>query len=269
MIINSSTISGHFGEFIQGRFDRDGSIVLITVPNLEHKATVVCTPDPFKVEQIVTQSKPKELVSKVFYTLNHSPKGQFRISLDMPECYWLGSSTAARVGLFLSINPDLSPEFLAQSCINQEGASDPLMFSKPEKLLWAPRQGKIIRNLPKLPRIMCSGGLFGILQRTDPLDLDLQIISDLITEWESLDKIPIKIGEICSDTSDRTLKLKGHDDVSTKKIRKELGALVYSIVRTGTVRNFIFPHVSVPKKVKNFLEKARFMDVRQFSLGLH
>jgi hypothetical protein len=261
-------VSGHFGEFIQGRFDPNGPLVLITVPNANRKVRVEYAPGPFKVEQNGTRSYPKEVVSKIFSVLNHAHEGQFKVNIDMPEGCGLGSSTAARIAFLLSINPDLSPEFLAQSCIADEGASDPIMFSKPEKLLWAPRQGKIIRTLPKLPKITCIGGLYGVPQRTDPNDLNFPIITDLIREWEFPNKTPTDLGEICSESSKRTLKLKGHTNDPTRALSKDLGALGYSIAHTGSVRNFIFPYNAVPNKAKKHLQKAGFTHVQEFSLGL-
>ena len=118
-----------------------------------------------------------------------------------------------------------------------------------------------------MPRITCIGGLFGAPQRTDPLDLNFPVISDLITEWESPDKTPATIGEICSASSDRTLKLKGYTDDPIKKISRDLGALGYSIAHTGSVRNLIFPYNSVPEKAKDYLEKKGLTHVQQFSLG--
>lgn len=225
-------------------------------------------PGPFRVVQKGTQSYPKDVVSKIFSALNHASEGQFKVTLEMPEGCGLGSSTAARIALLLAINPDLSPEFLAKSCIADEGASDPIMFNSPEKLLWAPRQGKIIKTLAKLPRITCIGGLYGVPQRTDPKDLNFPIITDLITEWEIPNKTPANLAEICSESSERTLRLKGHTNDPTRALTKDLGALGYSIAHTGIVRNLIFPYNSVPNKVKRYLEKAGFTHIQEFSLGL-
>ena len=240
----------------------------MTVPNIKHKVRVEYTPGQFEVKQKGTQSYPKEVVLKICSSLNHPSEGRFKVSLDMLEGCGLGSSTATIVAFLLSINPNLSPEFLAQTCIAHEGASDPLMFSEPEKLLWAPREGKIISILPKLPKITCIGGLYGAPQRTDPTDVNFPIITDLITKWKFPGKTAADLGEICSESSARTLKLKGHTNDPTRAVSKDLGALGFSIAHTGNVRNLIFPYNSVPERVKEYLEKVGFTHVQEFSLGL-
>ena len=82
--------------------------------------------------------------------------------------------------LVVMLTTSLHPSDLARACVAVEGASDPLMFPAPERLLWASRRAEVLETLPPLPSFDVLGGFFGPNRRTDPRDANFPDISDLM-----------------------------------------------------------------------------------------
>ena len=108
IIANEVFITGHFGEFLQGKIESDGPIVLVTVPNAKSMVTIKYSPGPFNIIQIGSKTYTKTVVARILSALKLPIQGQFRITMAMPEACGLGSSTALRVGLLLSTNSKLT-----------------------------------------------------------------------------------------------------------------------------------------------------------------
>ena len=261
------TINGHFGEFMQGRLEIKGPVVLITLPSLVHKVQVTFTSGNFDVSQKGSRYYTQSVISNLLNHLKLQANGKFDISLFMPEACGTGSSTATRVAILRAVRPRMSTKTLVETCLLDEGASDPVMYSSPERLLWAPRLGKVLKQLPVLPKISCIGGFYGSPMKTNPNDKDFPIIKDLVDLWSLPRKTDKFLAELCSESSSRTIFHRNLQDDPTKVIAKKIKALGFSIAHTGSVRNFIFPYNQIPEGTKNILIDSGFRGIETFSLG--
>ena len=262
-------VNGHFGEFIQGRLGVTDPLVLVTVPSRFFKVQVTYTEGAFEVVQNGTSFYDRSVVSELAKLAKARLSGRLKICLSMPEACGLGSSTATRVGILRAIRPDISVNSIVSICLKHERASDPIMYKSPERLLWAPREGKIVEKLPRLPKISCIGGLFGSPLKTNPSDNNFPIISDLVDKWKRTEMTDKNFAEICAESSERTISIRKLSDDPTRKITKEIGALGFSIAHTGNVRNFIFPYRSIPSNAEKILSSYGFRNVHRFSLGFN
>lgn len=261
------SVCGHFGEFIQGRLGVNEPIVLITVPSNQYKVKVIYTKGDFKVEQKGTHFYTSSVIFDLVKTAKLSIHGNIHINLSMPEACGVGSSTATRVAVLRAIKPNISMKTLVDACIKHEGASDPIMYKVPERLLWAPRTGKVLKRMPKVPKISCIGGFYGSPLKTDPFDSKFPLIGDLIDLWQLPKKTDKFLAELCSESSERTIKYRKICDDPTKLIARKIGALGYSIAHTGNVRNFIFPFNRIPSSTEKMLADYGFRNIQQFSMG--
>ena len=184
----------------------------------------------------------------------------------MPPGGGAGSSTAGLVALARAMGYCGSPDLLARICAQVEGASDPLMFPNAERLLFAPRQGHVLRHLPALPRFCVLGGFFGPVQRTDPADCGFPDISDLIEQWQP-DMSVAQMAGLVSNSARRTLALRGPANDPTEGLAAGLGAMGWMIAHTGNARGLIFAPGSMPQNAAQTLQAAGFQDVLQFSGG--
>ena len=152
-----------------------------------------------------------------------------------------------------------------------EGASDPLMYSTPERLLWAPRQGKIICQLPKLPRFDVIAGLQGEATRTDPHDLNFADISDLVPLWISaceIGDLP-ELGRLASQSAQRNLALRGGPPLQPLlEIGQRNGAVGIAIAHTGSARALLFtPGAGDKNKAELDIRQIGLKSIRRFTLG--
>src|SRR3989338_2044615 len=114
-----------------------------------------------------------------------------------------------RPAALLSLGGMTDPAELAAACHALEGATDPLMFPDPARLLWASRQGRVLAQLPPLPRFDIIGGFFGPPRRTDPADLHFSDISDLVAAWPAACASLPAIAQLASESARRCLALRG------------------------------------------------------------
>ena len=113
---------------------------------------------------------------------------------------------------------------LIDACITTEGASDPLMLPHPDRVLWASREGRVVREMPSLPRAEVIGGFWGAPIATDPQDTDFPDISDLVDRM--LPDFGLEeLAEIASASAHRCTALRGPSDDPTETLALSLGAL--------------------------------------------
>lgn len=147
---------------MQGRLGPQGPVVLLTLPCPAVQMVGQWRAGAFGLHQpgraVLTQTQ----VAALLRALDLPVCGQFTLRAQMPPGGGAGSSTAALVAIArLAGHPVAAARALALACIAVEGASDPLMFADPARILWASRQGRILRSLPPLPRIEVLGGFLG------------------------------------------------------------------------------------------------------------
>ena len=257
-------VPGHFGELIQGRLGRGGPVALITLPCpvLAVEAQPAPLSDP---HGLLPPTRARALLT----ALGLPDPGPYALQASMPRGGGAGASTAALVALARLAGSRHSPAELARACVSVEGASDPLMFQAPERLLWASRRGENLADLPALPAFEIVGGFYGPNQRTDPLDEDFDDISDLTEPWQkaaTAGDLPA-LARLASQSADRNLTRRGPPNDPTAALARELGALGHVIAHTGSARGLLFAPKAIPPHAPARLQAAGFRRVVTFSAG--
>ncbi|WP_417586408.1 propanediol utilization protein [Pararhodobacter oceanensis] len=261
-------VAGHFGELLQGRIGAEGPVALISLPcpALSLRAHLGGgTEFELGGEKILTLGQAQAFLRSLELSLH----GRVEFHTDMPVGGGAGASTAALVALARLAGYQGEPQALADACITSEGASDPLMFPHPERLLWASRDGQIQAQLPPLPRFEVIGGFFGPMQRTDAGDNNFPDISDLLPAWTKAAEagdLPT-LAQLSSRSAQRTLVLRGAPTDPPQALAQELGALGHVIAHTGAARGLIFAPDTVPAHAESALRDAGFRQILRFQAG--
>lgn len=253
-------VIGHFGELMQGRLGTDGPVALVSLP----------CPALF-VELNGTEGArleyPSGWVDQLASALGTTaPLDRPELRGTMPPGAGAGASTATLVALAQHLGFDGSPAELATLCRSIEGATDPLMFASPERLLFAPREARVLQDLPPLPRMEVIGGFFGPPIRTNPQDQAFPDISDLVEAWHAAPPLA-ELAQLASQSAARTLDLRGPEGDPTEAIARELGALGWFIAHTGNARGLIFAPGKTHPHAATALSEAGFAQVLHFSAG--
>ena len=266
-------VSGHWGEFLQGRLGENGPVALVTLPMPGPVVRVTCQPGPaFGVHfaggaRTVSQAQIAGLIRDL---TGGAAFGRWIVQSLMPPGSGSGTSTATLLGVARMLSR-LAPDPLARHILAAEGASDPLMYPAPERLLWAPRQGRVLRRLPRVPRLEAVAGLQGPATRTDPQDLGFADISDLIPLWcsacENRD-LPA-LGRLAHLSAERNIALRGGPPLAPLlEIGQKHGALGVAIAHTGSARALLFaPGAGDQTGAELAIRQAGLKSVRRFALG--
>lgn len=256
-------ITGHFGEWLQGRLGPKGPIALLTVPCAAFHVEVERLGDgPLELRQspaLLSLSRARRFIEQT-----GGRDGLFQLTATMPPGGGAGASTAALVAL--SRAAGCRQDGLAVACIAAEGACDPLMIEYPDRVLWASRAGQKLRDLPPLPRAEVIGGFWGAPIATDPKDDQFSDISDLIDRFTtpvSLDTL----ANIASQSAQRCSALRGPASDPTAELARSLGALGYLRAHTGSARGLIYAPGTVPARAVPMLREAGFDRIVQFATG--
>ncbi|MCB2136498.1 MAG: propanediol utilization protein [Rhodobacteraceae bacterium] len=260
-------IAGHFGEFLQGRLGADGPLVLVTVPCPDLGVFGWQIPGrEFALhgsgQRLVTPDRARRFLRDLGADL----PGRVVLRAEMPAGSGAGASTATLLALAALAGAKADPMTIARACIGTEGASDPLMFSAPERILWASRQGLALGAMPCLPRIEILGGFVGPARRTDPGDENFPDVSDLVAGWRDIAS-PDDLAAIASESSRRTLALRGIGPDPTEALAHDMGALGFLIAHTGSARGLIFRPGAAPGDWRGRLRQAGFANVLKFRVG--
>ncbi len=266
MTARSVRVPGHFGELVQGRLGPSGPVALITLPCPALAVTADLLPGPFGLHQPTGRIMPLAEVRRMLAAVGAMPRGRVILRAGMPVGGGAGASTAARVALG-RLAGLTAPEDLAALCLASEGASDPLMFPAPERLLWASRLGVVIDRLPPLPGLEILGGFYGPPRRTDPGDDRFADISDLIGSWRRAAGNAARLAEIASLSAARCLALRGPAGDPTADLAARHGALGWSVAHTGSARALIFTPGTVPDAAVTDLHRAGFSPITRFRIG--
>jgi uncharacterized protein involved in propanediol utilization len=260
-------IAGHFGELLQGRLGPQGPVVLVTLPCAALKVTASQTP----AAQLSLHSAGQAILTperarRFLASLNLSLNARVSLRAAMPAGGGAGVSTAALVALAKLAGWQGPPQTLAQACLASEGATDPLMFPTPERLLWASRRAETLGQLPSLPPFEVIGGFFGPISRTDSKDSNFPDISDLIPQWTSAATLP-QLANLASLSANRSLALRGTQSAPLASLSANLGALGHVIAHTGAARGLIFAPGQIPPQARAALIAAGARHVVQFRAG--
>ncbi|PPB79556.1 threonine kinase [Albidovulum inexpectatum] len=263
-------VSGHLGELIQGRLGSDGPVALITLPCPALAVEAWHLPGPGLSihgggQRLLTPARALDLLDRLGLRLS----GRIVLSANMPAGGGAGVSTAALVAVARLARPDVSPPALARACVATEGATDPLMFGMPERLLWASRRAEVLSRLPPLPRFEIVGGFFGDPRRTDPRDMDFPDISDLISPWRAAARAgdSAMLAQLAARSAERTLAMRGPKGDPTARIAEQTGALGFAIAHTGSARALLFRPGHAPADLPVRLRRLGYSRVIRFTLG--
>ena len=140
-------VAGHFGEFLQGRIGPDGPVALVSLPAPGLRVSARLMPGPFGLHG--APFLERAAAAALWRAFGAAPRGRLLLRAGMPPGGGAGSSTAALiaaarlVAAALGAPPPDAPR-LARICLALEGATDPLMYAAPARLLWAPRTARAL-----------------------------------------------------------------------------------------------------------------------------
>lgn len=263
-------VAGHFGELMQGRVGPLGPVALITLPC--PALTVVARLQlgaGLAIDDGDQGLLSLDRAQSFLKTLDLSLSGQVDLHAEMPVGGGAGASTAALVALARLAGYCGRADVLAAACIASEGASDPLMFARPEQQLWASRVGQTLADLPPLPRFEVIGGFYGRPHRTDANDSAFPDITSLIPQWVAAAQardLPT-LAVLASQSANRTLRMRQSQMDPTAALANQLGALGHVIAHTGSARGLIFLPGAVPARAKTVLRDSGLRGIVQFIAG--
>ncbi len=258
----ATCVPGHFGEWIQGRLGPEGPVVLVTL-----SCPALCVRAPGSGPRL-DQLFPSRAVSGFAAALGLGPVSWPGLDCDMPLGAGAGASTACLVASARALGSRAAPETLARACLDVEGATDPLMYSGPDAMLWASREGCALEAMPPPPRCEIVGGFWGAPMRTDPQDAAFPDVADLVTFWRGAvargDRAAL--AGIASESARRCTALRGPDD-PMEALARALGALGHVRAHTGTARALIFGPGNVPSEAGAALAEAGLTGALRFVTG--
>ncbi|MEI4232212.1 propanediol utilization protein [Roseovarius sp. D22-M7] len=256
------TVPGHFGEWIQGRMGADGPVALVTLA-----CPALCARAPgraLRVRDHFSAARLEAFADALGLAAPEWPE----IDCDMPLGAGAGASTACLVAAARAAGFEGAPERLARACLALEGASDPLMYDAPDRLLWASRRAEVLRVLPSPPEAEIVGGFWGAPEVTDPGDDAFPDIADLVEFWAQAvarDDLAAVAG-IATESARRCSVLRGPGDPMSD-LARDLGALGIARAHTGSARALIFAPGRVPDGAEAILGEAGLDRVVRFSTG--
>lgn len=256
-------VPGHFGELMQGRLGARGPVVLVTLPCAELGVAAGCRPGRgLALHRAGAPARGRALLR----ALGLAAPGRVAMRpLAEPGC-GTGVSTASLVALAELAGWRGQAEDLAAACVAVEGASDPLMFPAPERLLWASRAGRALARLPALPRFEVLGGFWGPPRATDAKDSDFADISDLVAAWQGARALP-DFAALASESAARSLARRGPAGDPVAGLARRFGALGWCMAHTGAARGLIYAPGTVPAGAAAGLRAAGLRGVRVFRGG--
>lgn len=241
----------HFGEWVQGRLGPDGPLALITL-----------TPDGPWV-RAWWQAAPR----LACHAMAHGPmspallarfaralgrratlgaRGRVMLRLPYPPGMGTGMSTAGLIAVAAFSGPPVAPLALARACVAAEGASDPLMYPHPSRLLWASRQGRVLARLPPQPRAHLLAGFWGPPRPTRAGDQVYDDVSDLVLRWQAGPGLAT-CAALARDSARRCIARRGPVGDPTDQLAHDLGALGWAMSHSGAARALIFAPGAVPR----------------------
>lgn len=256
-------VAGHFGEWLQGRLGGNGPVALVTVacPALAVEVDRLGE-GPLELRQaptLLAMDQARDLLDRVGGAV-----GVYHLRATMPPGGGAGASTAALVALARAAGGD--PDRLVAACLAVEGASDPLMLSQPDGVVWASRDGRVIEAIPPLPEAEILGGFWGAPVATDPQDVEFADVSDLVARLRSPVSLA-ELAEIASTSARRCAAWRGPLADPTEALAEALNALGYLRAHTGSARGLIFAPGTIPAGAEAVLRRAGLTRLVRFRTG--
>lgn len=258
-------VAGHFGEWLQGRLGPHGPVALVTLHCPVQGVTVERVgPGPFRIEQapfVLDEGRAAAFLA----SLGRPAEGRFRLITPLPPGGGAGVSTASLVALARAAGAE--EDGIAAACLAAEGASDPLMLERPDRVLWDPRNAKMLEGIPAPPSCEVLGGFFGPPLRTDPGDSDFPDIADLVGRWRGADGDLATCAALASLSAERCTALRGPAGDPTPALARDLGALGHARAHTGSARALIFTLGTAPVGAEAALAATGLTGIVRFATG--
>jgi hypothetical protein len=249
-------VAGHFGELVQGRLGPAGPVVVISLP----------CPAPVVAARLGAGALPPGGVALLAALGLVRPAGLDWRAL-VPPGGGAGTSTAALVALARVAGWQGAPAVLAAACVGAEGASDPLMFARPERVVFASRLGRVLGALPAMAEVEVVGGFWGAEVATDPACDRFPDVADLVAAWPGACGTVAGLAGLTTESARRTLALRGPANDPTARLAAGLGAAGWAIAHTGSARALLFAPGAVPERAEARLAVAGFRQVLRFRAG--
>ncbi len=270
-----SCVSGHFGEFLQGRLGPSGPVALVTLPCPALAVTAEWRPAPgFVLATPGGSAVEPDRMRRAFRALTgRSPHGRLVLRAGMPPGGGAGASTASLLALAGAVSgggfATLPPEAQAAFCLALEGATDPLMHAAPASLLWQSRRGRIAARLPEPPAFEVVGGFTPAPQRTDPADEAFADIADLAGAWApaAAARDRAALASLATESARRNTRLRGGELAPLAALAAALGALGLAVAHTGSARALLFAPGAAPPGSEAALRGLDLGGVLRFSSG--
>ncbi|MFV0383341.1 propanediol utilization protein [Paracoccus sp. (in: a-proteobacteria)] len=260
-------IPGHFGEWLQGRLGAGGPVVLITMPCACFGVRALHR--PARSGFVLRAPGLSAGRAQVFLArLGLRLRGRVDLSPVGAPGLGTGISTVSLLALARLAGWRGPPERLARACIAAEGASDPLMFSSPERLLWASRRGRVMDHMPALPAHEVLGGFCGGPVRTDARDRDFPDIADLVLRWHRARRL-VDFAALASESAARCSARRGPAQETPPQLARDLGALGWTRAHTGAARGLIFAPGTIPDNAPQTLREAGWTGLCRFGVNRH
>lgn len=267
----TARVTGHFGEWMQGRLGPDGPVVVITLPcaDIGVTATRVGPAADVQLTCGASQLIPPRHLAAFFAGIPAPAPGQYDLTSDCAAGLGTGMSTAALLALSAAAAVPLDGPVAAAACLRAEGASDPLMYTDPDRLLWASRRGTVLGRTPALPAFDVVGGFLGAAQQTDAGDAGFDDIADLWAQWQVAARSgdAAALAALAAQSAQRTTARRGPHDDPMQALAKTTGALGHIRAHTGAARGLIFAAGTAPAGAAAALQKAGLRDIRRFCTG--
>jgi uncharacterized protein involved in propanediol utilization len=259
-------VAGHFGELIQGRLGPGGPVVLITLPCPVLAAEAVWRPGHFALHQPGARVATPGIVAALLVRLGVPRRGRFSLRLAMMPGGGAGASSAALMALARAAGVE-DVDAITRACLAIEGATDPLLFPAPERVLWASRLGEARAAMPPLPRMEILGGFRGPGVATDPADNNFPDVADLVATWPAACGDAAGVARLAQMSAERTLAVRGPRDDPTAELARSFGALGWAMAHTGAARALIFRPGTAPEAAVADLRAAGFCSITRFRIG--
>lgn len=251
-------VAGHFGELLQGRLGPEGPVVLLTLPcpALGVRAVRVAAGAGLSLRGgLISPARARRFLGGLRLPL----RGCVALFPEAVPGGGAGMSTAALVALARLAGWRGDPLRLARECVAAEGASDPLMLPE-SAVLWASREGRVVRAMAPLQPCEIVGGFVGPPRRTDPGKEDFADISDLVAGWRG--DLRVQAALVAESAARRW------GEAPAAVLARELGALGWVAAHTGSAQGLIFAPGTVPAGAEAVLRAAGFAGVLRFRAGV-
>lgn len=257
-------VAGHFGEWLQGVYGPQQHVALVTLACPSAGVRV----DAQRSQTLsLRQNRPvltDDMCCRFLGALGIEATLQIDMHVDLPPGAGCGMSTATLVALARAVGADETR--ITGACVAVEGAIDPTMHSLPDGVLWAPREGVSLADVPPPPPVEVLGGLWGPPTRTDPEDTNFPAVDDLIGEWIAGPDLT-RAARIATESARRTTALRGPQGDPTEALARDLGALGFARAHTGSARAMIFAPGQVPDRAEDAMRRAGYAHVMRFQTG--